>query len=142
MKTIEEFISENEEQTRDFAASCISIFKPGDIVELSGNLGAGKTFFVKSFCELKNIPNANSPSFAIVNEYAGKEKIYHFDFYRIKKNEELIEIGFYDYINDESAITFIEWGDLFEELLPLSRYVIKFGLLDNTKRKISLLKYE
>ena len=62
--------------------------------------------------------DVNSPSFSIVNEYSGNNKVYHFDFYRLKKIEELYDIGFEEYLNDEDAIIFIEWGNLMNEALP------------------------
>lgn len=140
MLLIKEIISNSEFETASFAKECITMFNSGSVIELIGDLGTGKTFFVKSFCNELGINNSSSPSFSIVNQYNGEKLIYHFDFYRIKKTEELLDIGFYDYINDETAITFIEWGNLFEEVLPGKRFVIRFNTLDPEKRKITLYK--
>ncbi len=104
-------------ETKTIAAKIANHLKVGDIVALEGNLGSGKTTLVKNICQNFNINNVNSPSFSIVNEYEGIHKIYHFDFYRIKKIEELYDLGFDDYLNDES-IVFIEWADSFGEILP------------------------
>lgn len=85
-----------------------------------GKMGAGKTTFIKAVCEALGVKDViNSPTFAIVNEYeAGNgEPIYHFDFYRIKKEQEVFDIGYEDYIYSD-CICFMEWPELIEDLLP------------------------
>ncbi|OPZ45818.1 MAG: tRNA threonylcarbamoyladenosine biosynthesis protein TsaE [Bacteroidetes bacterium ADurb.BinA104] len=86
-----------------------------------GKMGAGKTTFIKAVCrELGVEDNVNSPSFAIINEYrstAIAKPIYHFDFYRIKKIEEVFDLGYEEYFYSD-ALCFIEWPELIEELLP------------------------
>lgn len=86
-----------------------------------GSMGAGKTTFIKAVCEVLGVEDViNSPTFAIVNEYRSDsdELIYHFDFYRIKKLEEVYDMGYEDYFYC-GALCFIEWPELIEELLPL-----------------------
>ena len=84
-----------------------------------GSMGAGKTTFIKAVCEELGVEAViTSPTFAIVNEYTGKEgTIYHFDFYRIKKLEEVYDMGYEDYFYS-GALCFIEWPELIEEVLP------------------------
>lgn len=85
-----------------------------------GSMGAGKTTFIKAICEALGVTDViTSPTFAIVNEYRGEgeELIYHFDFYRIKKLEEVYDMGYEDYFYS-GALCFIEWPELVEELLP------------------------
>ena len=86
-----------------------------------GKMGAGKTTFIKALCEELGVTDpVNSPSFAIVNEYRSDttgELIYHFDFYRIKKIDEVYDMGYEDYFYS-GALCFIEWPELIEELLP------------------------
>lgn len=86
-----------------------------------GKMGAGKTTFIKALCEQLGVTDPiNSPSFAIVNEYRSDttgELIYHFDFYRIKKIDEVYDMGYEDYFYC-GALCFIEWPELIEELLP------------------------
>jgi tRNA threonylcarbamoyladenosine biosynthesis protein TsaE len=86
-----------------------------------GKMGAGKTTFIKAVCrELGVEDNVNSPSFAIINEYrstAIAKPIYHFDFYRIKKIDEVFDLGYEEYFYSD-ALCFIEWPELIEELLP------------------------
>lgn len=86
-----------------------------------GKMGAGKTTFIKAVCEELGVTDViNSPTFAIVNEYRSDETgelIYHFDFYRIKKLEEVYDMGYEDYFYS-GALCFIEWPELVEDVLP------------------------
>lgn len=86
-----------------------------------GAMGAGKTTFIKAVCECLGVDDViTSPTFAIVNEYRaepGARLIYHFDFYRIKKLEEVYDMGYEDYFYS-NALCFLEWPELIEELLP------------------------
>ena len=86
-----------------------------------GKMGAGKTTFIKAVCEEMGVADViTSPTFAIVNEYACEgsgQTIFHFDFYRIKKMEEVYDMGYEDYFYG-GAVCFIEWPELVEELLP------------------------
>ncbi|MEE9430990.1 MAG: tRNA (adenosine(37)-N6)-threonylcarbamoyltransferase complex ATPase subunit type 1 TsaE [Melioribacteraceae bacterium] len=108
------------------------------IVNLNGNLGSGKTTFAKLFCKNFNVNNVTSPSFSIVNEYDGTKKIYHFDFYRLKKIEELYDIGFEEYLNDEDAIVLIEWGNLMKEFLPQNRLDVSIEMINDKEREIKI----
>ncbi len=137
-----EYISKSEKDTEQIALSFIIEINPGDIIVLNGPLGSGKTFFVKKIAEYFKISNTSSPTFAIVNEYLGDKKLFHFDFYRINSINELHDIGFEDYLSDSEAITFIEWGELFPEILPQSRYEIQIDLNEDDSRKIVITKYE
>lgn len=136
------FIVYSEVETANLAAELSNQIKAGDVVALIGNLGSGKTFFVKKYCERLNIFNVTSPTFAIVNEYQNGNKIYHFDFYRINKLEELIELNINDYLIDDESIVFIEWADLFNKILPKKRIEIFFEVIDDDSRKIIFRKYE
>ena len=85
-----------------------------------GKMGAGKTTFIKAVCEELGVEDViNSPTFAIVNEYVdGKgEPVYHFDFYRIKNLQEVLDIGYEDYVYS-GHVCFMEWPELIENLLP------------------------
>lgn len=142
MQVLFDIESKNETDTAELADLFAAIVNPGDLIALNGDLGSGKTFFVKNFCKKFDIDIASSPTFAIVNEYTGLQKIYHFDFYRINKLNELFEIGFEDYLNDESAIIFIEWADLFKELLPKRFYEVKFAVVSDNLRRITIYRHE
>lgn len=130
----------SEEKTIQVAKEFSEIVNCGDVVCLTGNLGAGKTFFIKHVAEQFGIKNASSPTFALVNEYYGSKNIYHFDFYRINKVNELYDIGFNDYINDTDSIVFIEWAELFPEVLPSGTIDIKLVLNDDLTREIEIVK--
>ena len=129
-------------ETAELASDFIHKLIPGDVVILNGNLGAGKTFFIKSALKVLGIYNVSSPTFAIVNEYNCEYKIYHFDFYRINNINELYDIGFTDYLNDSDAIIFIEWGNLMQEILPHKRIEIKIKINDDFSREFDFAKYE
>ncbi|SFG38771.1 tRNA (adenosine(37)-N6)-threonylcarbamoyltransferase complex ATPase subunit type 1 TsaE [Prevotella sp. KH2C16] len=92
----------------------------GKVFAFYGKMGAGKTTFIKAVCEELGVADViTSPTFAIVNEYTdGKgNPLYHFDFYRIKKLEEVYDMGYEDYF-DSGCLCFLEWPELIEELLP------------------------
>lgn len=130
----------SESETESLAQSFSNIIKEGDVIALNGELGSGKTFFIKSLCKSYGIKNVSSPSFAIVNEYDGIKKIYHFDFYRIKKITELYDLGFDDYLNDSDAIIFIEWAELWKEILPKHYYEIWIKFDNGSSRIIEISK--
>lgn len=131
-----------EDETRKLAKEFTEAVKPGDVIILDGDLGTGKTFFVKAFAECLGISNVSSPTFALVNEYYGEMKLYHFDFYRIEKAAELFDIGINDYLNDSEAVSFIEWGNLFPEVLPGKRIEIIISMKDDYSRNFKFARYE
>jgi tRNA threonylcarbamoyladenosine biosynthesis protein TsaE len=131
----------SEEETIQLAREYASGLKAGDVVVLNGNLGSGKTFFIREASGFFDVISVSSPTFALVNVYEGRIKIYHFDFFRINKIEELYDIGFEDYLNDEDAIIFIEWGDLFPEILPDKRNEIIIKTGEEEQRIFEFRKY-
>ncbi|MDD5362616.1 MAG: tRNA (adenosine(37)-N6)-threonylcarbamoyltransferase complex ATPase subunit type 1 TsaE [Ignavibacteria bacterium] len=106
--------------------------KAGDVIGLEGDLGTGKTQFVKGICNGFSVSEVvNSPTFIIVNEYSGESgsealKIYHFDLYRLNMPEELGTIGFDEYI-ESGSICLIEWPELAEKYLGKSFKKVKFS---------------
>jgi tRNA threonylcarbamoyladenosine biosynthesis protein TsaE len=131
----------NIENTKLLAVELSQYLKNGNTVVLNGNLGSGKTTLIKFICEQWGISNVNSPSFSIVNEYYGKKKVYHFDFYRLKKIEELYDIGFEEYLSDEDAVVFIEWGNLMSEILPKNYLEICIETIPTNERKIEIIDH-
>ena len=108
------------EQIHEAAQEFVAAMGDHTVFAFYGQMGAGKTTFVKAVCECLGVEDViNSPTFAIVNEYrsGSGELIYHFDFYRIKKLEEVYDMGYEDYFYS-GALCFIEWPELIEELLP------------------------
>ena len=102
-----------------------------------GNMGAGKTTFIKAICEELGISEGvNSPTFAIVNEYRSDttgELVYHFDFYRINKIEEVYDLGYEDYFYS-GALCFLEWSEKVEELLPPETVMVTIKEVENSAR--------
>ena len=106
-----------------------------------GKMGAGKTTFIKAVCEELGVEDViNSPTFAIVNEYVdGKgEPVYHFDFYRIKKEQEVLDIGYEDYVYS-GHVCFMEWPELIENLLPNDAVKVTIEEETDGSRKVSIL---
>lgn len=137
-----EQISETELDTINIAKKFSTHINVGDIICLNGELGVGKTFFAKAVLNNFGIESANSPSFAIVNEYDGKLKFFHFDFFRLKNISELYDIGIDEYLMDDKSVKIIEWAELFADVLPNVRFEINFEMLNSEKRKITITKYE
>jgi tRNA threonylcarbamoyladenosine biosynthesis protein TsaE len=132
----------DENGTKDLAEEFADLVKRGYVIVLNGNLGSGKTFFIKKVLHSFSIHNVSSPSFAIVNEYNGSIKAYHFDFFRLKNLAELHDIGWQDYLNDSNAVTFIEWGDQLKDALPNKRIEILITATNDTKRQFDFINYE
>ena len=92
----------------------------GKVFAFYGKMGAGKTTFIKALCEILGVEDViTSPTFAIINEYTdgNDDPIYHFDFYRIKKLEEVYDMGYEDYFYSGN-LCLLEWPELIEEILP------------------------
>ena len=106
-----------------------------------GKMGAGKTTFIKAVCEELGVEDViNSPTFAIVNEYVdgNGEPVYHFDFYRIKKEQEVLDIGYEDYVYS-GHVCFMEWPELIENLLPDDAVKVTIEEETDGSRKVSIL---
>ena len=108
------------EAARQFITANGLMENKGLVIAFYGKMGAGKTTFIKALCEELGVEDViTSPTFAIVNEYSlpSQEALYHFDFYRIKKLEEVYDMGYEDYFYSGN-LCLIEWPELIEELLP------------------------
>lgn len=108
------------EHIREAARQFINAMGDQHVFAFYGHMGAGKTTFIKAICEELGVDDVvTSPTFAIVNEYTAADgiPIYHFDFYRIKKLEEVYDMGYEDYFYGD-GLCFIEWPEMMEELLP------------------------
>ncbi len=109
------------ENIKSAAREFIDSTKNYRVFAFYGKMGAGKTTFIKAICECMGVEDViNSPTFAIVNEYTSyttDETVYHFDFYRIKRIDEVYDLGYEEYFYS-GCICFIEWPELIEDLLP------------------------
>jgi len=129
------------ESIQEAARQFVAAMGDNTVFAFYGKMGAGKTTFIKAICqELGVTDNITSPTFAIVNEYRSDiagELIYHFDFYRIKKLEEVYDMGYEDYFYS-GAICFIEWPELIEDLLPGNTVKVSIEEEEGGKRVVSL----
>jgi tRNA threonylcarbamoyladenosine biosynthesis protein TsaE len=131
------FLSHSVQETRKIGAEVAKTAKPGDVFALEGALGCGKTEFARGFVEALAGPSTvRSPTFSIINIHETPEfPVYHFDFYRLKKSEELVEIGYYDCIRGD-GVSLIEWADMFPLALPVGVRHIRFVDHGDNNREI------
>ena len=132
--------SYNERNTAELAENIESEKFPGMTICLIGDLGSGKTVFVKAFAHALGIDeHITSPTFNIIKEYEGGElPLYHMDVYRLEDAKE--DIGIEDYF-DKSGVTIIEWADMIKDRLPEERLEIKFKIIDENTRVLRLIPY-
>lgn len=136
---MKKYISNSVEDTNKIAEEFARTIEPGQIVLLVGDLGAGKTAFVKGVVRaLHGDPDqVTSPTFTIVNEYSLDDfPIYHFDLYRLKNPNELYNIGFEEYFYG-SGVCFIEWPERASDFFDDNTIVVNIKKLGNNKREIS-----
>ena len=132
---------EKLDNIREAAKQFIANIGDSTVFAFYGNMGAGKTTFVKAVCEELGVDDViTSPTFSIVNEYRSEqtgELIYHFDFYRVKKSEDVYDMGFEDYFYS-GALCFIEWPELCEEVLPDDTVKVSINEEPDGSRTITL----
>ncbi|HOF45314.1 MAG TPA: tRNA (adenosine(37)-N6)-threonylcarbamoyltransferase complex ATPase subunit type 1 TsaE [Bacteroidales bacterium] len=130
------FIAKNEEELTQVAKDLLRSYPDYRIFAFYGDMGTGKTTFIKELCRQLGVKNlTSSPSFAIINEYWSEndEPIYHFDFYRINDKVEVFDIGFSDYLYNGNYC-FIEWSEKIEEFLTSDHLHISIEVDDNFYR--------
>ncbi|SHN43052.1 tRNA (adenosine(37)-N6)-threonylcarbamoyltransferase complex ATPase subunit type 1 TsaE [Chitinophaga sp. CF418] len=124
------------------AESFWQYYKGQHIFTLEGPMGAGKTTFIKALCTARGVEDTTaSPTFSIINEYAFRENgqeytIYHLDLYRLKDEEEAIAAGVEDTIYHDHAISFVEWPDIINDLLPPDTVRLQLSVLPDKKRRL------
>lgn len=131
--------SHSAEQTSALATRLADSFKSGDVLILTGPLGAGKSVFVRGMAEGMGIDRAlvTSPTFTFVNEYQAEKPLYHFDLYRLRNSSELVEIGWDEYLSRRGVVV-VEWGEKAGQMLPSRYYKIKFSIIDEQQRSIDI----
>lgn len=133
-----DFISHSDAQTQRFGARLGPFLQSGDVLALVGDLGSGKTRWVKGVCQgLGVIDPVISPTFTLVNEYQGRLPIYHIDLYRISAAVETLTFGLEEYLYG-SGICLIEWADRITALLPSDYLTVELYYLEETKRRLVL----
>ncbi|MBQ9485525.1 MAG: tRNA (adenosine(37)-N6)-threonylcarbamoyltransferase complex ATPase subunit type 1 TsaE [Clostridia bacterium] len=127
------FISESEKDTFDIAEKYAETLKKGDVVILSGDLGAGKTAFVKGVAARFGLSGVVSPTYAYLNVYG--DLIYHYDFYRLSCGEEAEALGLTDYFNGDN-ICLLEWAENIADVLPKTVKTVKITKTENSLQRI------
>jgi tRNA threonylcarbamoyladenosine biosynthesis protein TsaE len=135
------FISKSVEETIAAGSRYGREARRGDVFALTGDLGAGKTQFVKGFVAgIESNADVTSPTFVLVHEYGGgRLLVYHFDFYRIENREALLRLGFDDYVFGD-GVSLIEWADRFPDVIPTQAKWLSFQIRDETSRAIDEAK--
>ncbi len=115
--------------------------EPGDVLALSGDLGAGKTHLVKGLCAGLGVPleTVTSPTFTIVNEYGGRLPVYHLDAYRIERPEEFFELGYETYFFGD-GVCLVEWPERVADLIPGDALCLRLTHLGEERRRVERLK--
>lgn len=127
-------------EMRDFAFDLAKKLRPGQVINLVGDMGAGKTTFVSFVGEYLEVSDTSSPTFAIVNIYNAKDfDIYHLDLYRFENEDDILDIDFETYFYPEDAITFIEWADRAKSYLPDDMIEVRIEKINENTRDISII---
>jgi tRNA threonylcarbamoyladenosine biosynthesis protein TsaE len=132
------FISNSPAETEEIGRRLAEEIGVGSILALKGDLGSGKTIFVKGLLAgLRSHADVTSPTFTIVHEYrGGRVPVYHFDFFRLEKRESVARLGLDDYFFGD-GVSVIEWADRFPELIPRQAHWILFEIKSENQRAIT-----
>lgn len=141
--TTEQLILNSLQDTARIAKNIANIITTRDIriLNLNGDLGSGKTTFCRYLVrELNEGEHVHSPTFTLMNEYKGEPPIFHFDFYRLESEDDLVSINIEDYLPADPGVSIIEWGNKFEHILPENRIDLDFYYHGSDSRLIKLSK--
>ena len=131
-------ITKSEVETIQAGRAFGAGLSPGTIVAMYGDLGAGKTAFIRGLAQgLQLNVRVSSPTFTIVNEYLGPIPLFHFDMYRLKSADELFDIGWDDYM-DRNGVCAVEWSENVEDAFPPETIRVKIDKLNDTDREIKI----
>ena len=131
-------IINNLDEMSQFAKKFASSLKENDVINLIGEMGAGKTTFTGFISKNFGIYDSSSPTFALVNIYEGDILIYHLDLYRLDDPDELLELDFETYFYPENAITILEWAENAGDFLPNDIINLEIKKIDENKREITI----
>jgi tRNA threonylcarbamoyladenosine biosynthesis protein TsaE len=127
MTGVERARTRSTDETLELAGTVGELLRPGDVVALVGDLGAGKTVFARGVARALGVTEpVVSPSFTIVREYDGRTPLVHVDVYRIDTVQELHDLGFEELVRDD-AVTLVEWGDMIDGMLPADRLDVRLA---------------
>lgn len=131
-------ISHNEAETEAAGARFAQTLPDGAVVALYGDLGAGKTAFVRGMARGMGLDvRVSSPTFTIVNEYLGERELYHFDMYRLSSAEELFDIGWEDYLA-RGGVCAVEWSENVEDAFEGDEIVVRIDKCGDSERRITI----
>lgn len=120
-------ITHSPAETEDFACAFAAGLRPGDVVAFYGDLGMGKTVFIRGLARGLSVTDpVSSPTFALVHEYRGPVPLYHFDMYRVSGWDDLQSTGFFDYL-DADGVCAVEWSENIEQALPDRTIRVEIG---------------
>ena len=132
------FISHSQEQTQRLGTRLGELAQPGDVILLTGNLGSGKTCLTQGIAWGLGVKEyAFSPSFVIIREYHGRLILYHIDFYRLDRIEEIADLGLDEYLYGK-GVCVVEWAEKGIAVLPEEHLLINLSYISDTERSISL----
>ena len=133
----ETFVCASEEETKKVAAGLAARLEPGDTVLLSGEMGAGKSVFARAVGQALSVTDPmTSPTFTILNIHEGRMPIYHFDFYRLSGEEELLAAGLDEFLPPRDGVALVEWPEIAESVLPDNAWHVRIETLDPESRRI------
>jgi tRNA threonylcarbamoyladenosine biosynthesis protein TsaE len=123
-----ELATESAQQTRALGEAVAALLSPGDVVSLTGDLGAGKTTLIQGLAGGLGVREpVLSPTFTLVREYKGRLHVYHLDVYRLDRIQDVLDLGFEEML-DEGGVVLIEWGDVIEAVMPEAHLQIELTL--------------
>lgn len=131
-------ISHSPQETFQLGRALAGELRPGDVLALAGDLGAGKTHFTKGLAEGLGVAvDVTSPTFTLIHEYpGGRLPLFHIDLYRLEDEDEVLGIGLDDYLESD-GVTVIEWADKFAALMPKGTRWVRFRVLEGDDREIT-----
>ena len=135
---MQEFLTKSESETEALGAKLAAVLPNGSVVAMYGDLGAGKTAFVRGMARGMGLScRVSSPTFTIVNEYLGERELIHFDMYRLSGADELFEIGWEDYLS-RGAVCAVEWSEKVRDAFFGDEVTVTIEKLGDTERKITI----
>ncbi len=138
----ERIVTSSEDETVMLGKRFASALKAGDVVALYGDLGSGKTQFVKGVCAGIGVTeHVTSPTFTLINEYRnhGGIPLFHLDLYRLRSFDEVLSLGIEEYLDDD-GVSMIEWAEKAERILPREKYSVRFRVIDGVNRREILMQ--
>ena len=133
-------VTHSPEETAHLAGTIGKIIREGTVICLDGELGVGKTLFVRTLARTLGVESdVTSPTFNLMNIYEAACPIVHFDLYRITSEEELEDIGFFEYAEATEGIVLIEWAEKFPNAIPADHLSVRIDALDAEKRKFTFI---